>query len=458
MKRKSKLSEYKRILERNELLFTMAEQGYKTCDTKQIAEQTTCYIFAPMVYCFTGWVLKRAQELGIRRLYFLSRDGWQFYHCAKELSREWNLSMECRYLECSRYAMRIPCFGKMGDAALDFICLGGVKVTFLSMMRRAGLNSEEAEEIAKAIGYHEEITAPLSYRKVLSFRESLKNCVLFQKRLKEISREAYPMAEGYLRQEGLFDDIEYAIVDSGWTGTTQQTLQQLLNLGGYRKRIRGFYWGLYEIPKGTEAGDYYTYYFSPKGDYHKKVFFSNCLFEAVFSAPYGMVLSYCQRGESYIPIYERIQGSQAEEMECQKNLIMNCVRQRKEKVCPEKSEEFLGYRQILYLLLKSFMGYPNKEEAEWYGNYQFSDDVLEESQQSIAAKLTEEELKKHHVFHKMKYMFTKNTEALPESAWYEASAVLYGNNTWWHRKQYQWYKYLIYIRKKIKSKDSIKQR
>lgn len=450
MERKSKLSEYKKILKRDKELFLMAEQEYHSCEKKQIAERTTCYVLAPMVYCFSGWVLKRAEEEGIKRLYFLSRDGWQFYHAAKELCREWQLPVECRYLECSRYSMRIPCFAKMGDEVLDYICLGGVKVSFLSMMKRAGLSEKEARQLAEEIGYHEDITTLLSYRKIQSFRKLLRDSSFFQKRLREISGMAYPMAEGYLRQEGLFENVKYAIVDSGWTGTTQQTLQQLLRNGGYKGQIRGFYWGLYELPKGVDTKTYETYYFSPKGDYRKKVFFSNCLFEAVFSAPYGMVLSYEKKEDRYIPVYDKPAGNQAHEMRIQKAMIMDCIQNRTHRACPKDSKEFQKKRGVLSLLLKSFMGYPSRQEAGWYGSYQFSDDVLEESRQSIAAELTEAELRNHHLYHKIKYMFQKEADAIPESAWYEASAVLYGKNVVWHRKQYQRYKYLVYIRKNLK--------
>lgn len=47
-------------------------------------------------------------------------------------------------------------------------------------------------------------------------------------RIYEKSDAAYETTIGYLRQEGLLDNVRYAIVDSGWVGTIQKSMQTLL--------------------------------------------------------------------------------------------------------------------------------------------------------------------------------------------------------------------------------------
>ena len=53
---------------------------------------------------------------------------------------------------------------------------------------------------------------------------------------------------------------------------------------------------LYEIPEGEGRENYHSFYFTPWGEIKRKVHFSNSLFEAVFSAPEGMTLSYRAEG------------------------------------------------------------------------------------------------------------------------------------------------------------------
>ena len=57
---------------------------------------------------FTQWALGRALAAGVRRLYFLSRDGWYPFRLGEALCRSWDLPIECRYLYGSRRAWRLP--------------------------------------------------------------------------------------------------------------------------------------------------------------------------------------------------------------------------------------------------------------------------------------------------------------------------------------------------------------
>ena len=51
---------------------------------------------------FVLWVLKNAQKQGVKRLYFLARDGYFMYQCSKIYCEKFQLPIECRYLSCSR--------------------------------------------------------------------------------------------------------------------------------------------------------------------------------------------------------------------------------------------------------------------------------------------------------------------------------------------------------------------
>ena len=48
---------------------------------------------------FVLWVLKSAQKQGVKRLYFLARDGYFMYQCSKIYCEKFQLPIECRYGE-----------------------------------------------------------------------------------------------------------------------------------------------------------------------------------------------------------------------------------------------------------------------------------------------------------------------------------------------------------------------
>ena len=70
-----------------------------------------------------------------------------------------------------------------------------------------------------------------------------------------------------------------------------------------KENLTGYYWGLYELPEGVKREDYHCYYFSPEAGLKKKVYFSNSLFESIFSAPHGMTTGYEKVHGRWRPIF-----------------------------------------------------------------------------------------------------------------------------------------------------------
>lgn len=472
---------YRGILEKYPLFFRtsceMAEER-DSGHTKSgcLETEQIIYVFAPLVISFTGWVLNQAMSRGIQRLYFLARDGYQFYRCAQTLKEDLDLPVEVRYLACSRYSLRVPCFYLMGDGALDYVCLRGMEVSFADMMGRAGLSKDEAREIADAVGYAIDIYEPIPLNEIPRYAQRLKDCPLFMEKMERVSREAYGNAIGYFSQEGLLEDIPWAIVDSGWTGTTQQVLEELLNsaVKDPAKKIfaEGFYWGLFDLPREANPSRYHTFYFSWKGNLpwqtnlRRKVEFSNSLFEAIFSAPHGMTVRYEKTERNghicFTPHYNKKRGLQAETIDDQTALILEYTRRwlknqgstggvKNMAVGEKRGIRCLSDNRpmvrMIYQMLRCFMARPSTEEAEVYGNYRFSDDVTEERTHPMALPLSEEELSGSHILERIARLYVRKDLPVKESAWYEGSAALYSKRAPRHWRHYRRYKALIYLRK-----------
>ncbi|MFR2562545.1 MAG: hypothetical protein ACLS8R_07550 [Anaeromassilibacillus sp.] len=243
------------------------------------------YVLAPALGEFTLWLLYHTLKSGKQRLYFLARDGYLMSRAALLFCETLQLPLVCRYLSCSRYSLRIPFFHLDQGAALDAICRGGIHVTLDQILARAGLTEQERRLVAGELSLPWKAGDVIPYAKLQEVRRRLQQCERFLDAMNCHSRDAMPGLAGYLQQEGLLEEVPDAIVDSGWVGSMQMALNEVLASMGRTKPLEGYYWGLYALPPGADRGAYHCYDFAPDHGLTPKIFFNNCLFEAIFTAP-----------------------------------------------------------------------------------------------------------------------------------------------------------------------------
>ena len=338
-------------------------------------------VLAPAAGAFTQWVLKRALEDRVSRLYFLARDGWYFYRLARGLCAAWSLPLDCRYLYGSRYAWRMPLYGQDPVRAVSQLCGKALGLTPGRVLEQAGLSPGERREILVALGVEE--AAPLSSsreRNVL--KRKLLDCPAFLQGLRDRSRMALPPFAGYLRQEGLLDGTSWALVDSGWMGSTQETLAQALSLLGRRETPRGYYAGLYRAPT---AGLWDCCFFRPGKDLKRQAVFEPSLFEGVFSAPQGMTLGYRKQGSRFVPVLGKPRPPLP-------SLEQALLRQGEGLGKRPPFGEQAWERALAWSNLARLMTRPTREQALTLGGLAFSDGPLEQ-EGLLAQPLTRRELR-----------------------------------------------------------------
>lgn len=437
-------------MKRDKRLSEVSEKLYRDSFSDARSENVVpLFVMAPVMYCFVKWVLQEAQRTQTKKLYFCARDGYSMYQVAKEICAIEKINIECRYFYCSRYALRSAHFFLMGTESLDYICLGGINVSFEKLMYRAGLCKEEAEQIAKRLGYQDTMYMPMTYAQVKNMKPVLQGCEEFMQLVKEKAKEKYPQVCGYLKQEGLLEPEKYAFVDSGWTGSMQVSICQLLSSMGEEKQLEGYYFGMYEYPSGVKKSDYHCYYFEPNSGLRKKVYFSNSLFECIFSSPEGMTLSYRQEDKRFLPVFEREMNPNRNAIERSTTLLVQYAK----RVLQDYPNDFLimeDKRTVVMQLLETFMGKPTKNEAEYFGGYVFCDDVRGEENQTVAAKMSYAEMKQNHLIPKSIGMLRRQGVPVCESAWLEGSTVLVEQAKKRDLRQCALYKYILYLRKSMK--------
>lgn len=460
-----RVKEYQKRLEKNMLLADVAKELSKAKadleekriagseSEKEVVRDVTNYVLAPALNGFVAWVLTESMKQGIRRLYFLARDGYFMYRTAEFYVKEFGLPIECKYLYCSRYSIRIPNYHLDTEKALDYITLGGLDITAKKLYKRAGFNREQRRRM------YEEGVLPLQKEEQIP-REQLPEIKRrlgenkgFMDMLQENSYKAFPIYEQYLKQEGLLEEIPMALVDSGWVGSMQKELNLSLQKLGKKEPLKGFYWGLYELPQDTQRKDYFTYFFSPEGEMKRKTSFNNCLFESIFTAPHGMTLGYEKGQDKICPIFSEISEERKERLVLMEETIKQWQKSFLKSV--RKMPDFLvleqlGGKEVLTIIEKNmecFMHHPTKAEASAFGEVEFTDDILEYRGNKIATYLNEKELAQNHFIGKLWTKVSGNKEHVRQSAWYEGSAVVYGKHPEYHIFHYSCYKYAMNYRK-----------
>ena len=416
-----------------------------------VISELSTFVLGPAAFEFTFWIILNAFKNKINRLYFLSRDGYFMYKIAKIICGKFNMSIDCRYLSCSRYSLRVPMFHTSNIDAINYIFRDRGSITLEKILKRAGITTYQYEDIEKKLGLNLKINETIPYRYLKDIKNVLSKNKLFLDAMNRNSKILFLNLLGYLKQEGLDENINMAIVDSGWTGSIQKSFNKILEYAGIENKLTGYYWGLYEIPSDMDEEEYNCYYFSPKHGIKEKVNFDNNLFEAIFTAPHGMTLGYKQEGAKYVPCYGRIDSGRKQFILEIEKYITDYAKNSVTLLEKEnlKKFNFIKRKEIIKKLMKQFMVYPDKSEADVFGRLLFSDDVIEGYESEIAPVICRKSIRENGLFNRLiNILRGKNDKDMVKSLWYEGSLVRSDiKNRNLYLLQYKLYKYLRYIKK-----------
>ncbi len=265
-------------------------------------------VAAPLVVGFTLWVLRRAKELGLKRLYFVSRDGQLLLEIARRLIKKLDFSCELRYLYGSRQAWMLPSVTSVDEEHLKGIFIGNLTldmdvISVRLALARLCVTPEEIKDSLLAIRLTEQ-----DWERDLSAdeRQALTQRVLDDKRIHEVvlqkSDEKRQVMIKYLKQEGLLDSTPFGLVDLGTGATLHYALSEVLAVAG-GKLDKSFYLGLRNGTPEGRFGQPETYFFDRRFNLgFPEIPGLNTMLETTCSADHGSVLSYKEVGERVEPV------------------------------------------------------------------------------------------------------------------------------------------------------------
>jgi hypothetical protein len=339
-------------------------------------------VVAPTLIGFVLWLLLTAETRGLQRLYFLSRDGQVLLRVAEILARRLGLRVECRYLYASRQAWihnladpRAPDQADWFEKDLWKRFRPG-ETRIESILSRIGFDPagfdrlRDLPELARHLegGGLDAADVPVLMDVFRSGR-FLDAVALQRARNREL-------VLGYLAQEGIFDGVPQAIVDSGWAGQIHRALCDLL-VGQGASPAECFYFGFKErsIPEWSDLRHWYLYSlmegrsdarFRPEGLEERYVI---AYLEVFCAAEHGTLVRYDRREGEIVPVFPM--GWRHSTGPWGIGTMRETIALVAERVALETAtlEAALGLRPAIKTLFETFWLDPSPEEAAAWGTF-----------------------------------------------------------------------------------------
>lgn len=198
------------------------------------------------------YLSKEASARGIRRLYFLSRDGYVLQKGMEQLAPD---GVELRYLFVSRKALMLPYLH------------GGDESTYLAVMDKQALLRKHVDVLLAGLSTSRselaEFGITFAYRQIVTKaqQEDFLQKVFrsnFTPELEKRCAEAHTLLLDYFRQEGLMENVPSAMVDVGWLGTSRLMVKHILSRAESRE-VEFFYYGVRGDVLPPACGTYSSY-------------------------------------------------------------------------------------------------------------------------------------------------------------------------------------------------------
>lgn len=347
-------------------------------------------VVGPFLVAYIAWVLRRATVLGVDRLYFVSRDGQIMLDVAKRLAPAMDFPGQLRYLYGSRQAWHLPAITSIGPHELSWIFEKADFVSVESILDRLCIAPREIEPSLTAAGipardWRQALTPERQriLHDLLASRSVLSQMVL------DKAASARATVQQYLEQEELLSKGSSAIVDIGWRGRLQRSLDRIIKAGG-GSPPRGFYVGLQRDSPRSEADRYEAFMFdSPQaGGWGLVPPGAAFVTEMFCQATHGLVTGYQAAGQRIIPTMN--EKATPERVAWGVNLVHEVVRRYVDNVFHDADllQSSQCMKQSLYDLFTEFWDRPTSAEVARWGTFPYETTQTGDRQQQIAQPLS----------------------------------------------------------------------
>lgn len=340
-------------------------------------------VAGPLFYGFIRWTLQEAARRGLRRLYFLARDGQVFFRIAQEIQRTEGGTVECRYLQVSRLVLAGPTEMESPAILRELIAPGGNFHSLSQAVSYLGLARDALELPARFAALDPDANlAP-------ALRDALADWLMLPPQL-ALAQSALAVrraqTRSYLITEGLGDGQPCGVVDAGWQGTSQKNLERILGDGSRPVPLTGFYLGLMPPRAPAAAGEMigYANLFGPlplRRDESHKV-----LIELMAQSDHGQVAGFQNVDGRCSPVLRDPGPVNLEEIRFLQGAILAFTRRMLE-VRGECAMPADASARVVLANYRAFHDRPSLPEARVFGRMPHADQVFDQHHASLCAAL-----------------------------------------------------------------------
>ena len=262
----------------------------------------------PLILGFSSWLVRQILEEDLNHIYFLSRDGHFIQRVFDRIVRhagDTASGIQSHYLYASRRAFNLPAIESLEDSDLEFLVSGTSCLSVREFLSRIDLSADEADKLILQAGFRgpdERVRSGTQYQQLRNLFLSQSSAIL-----DKAAQEFEVLAE-YFSQEEISNHPKIAIVDLGWHGSLQSSLDRLLRRMKSDSQVLGYYLGTFppaekHIKKGLDIRAYLCNQGIPVENF---LGIRLCveIYEWIFSAPHGTVCGFRREGGKIIPSLE----------------------------------------------------------------------------------------------------------------------------------------------------------
>ncbi len=336
---------------------------------------------APFVVGYCLWVLRRARELGLARLYFLSRDGLILNDVFNRIAAKLGFDVKGVYLYGSRQAWLLPSLtsGDRADVERVLPRKFDVSLTVRQALARFEVVPESHRDPLERAGLPAATwDQNLSEDRLEALRTLLTEDPGFRSNVTAGAEQRRALLLRYLEQVGFVGPDPVALVDLGTGATLHNALGAVLESAG-RGPPKSFYLGMRNVPTGRFGRP--EVYMNDAG---QGVGFGSApglttTLEAICSANHGTVLGYEDRDGRIEPVLAADDNPAV--MAWGYSIVRQTIVDFADYlvVDPELVDPWGDVRPVIERLQKTFWRTPTREEAGAWGAFPMEDGLGREA-------------------------------------------------------------------------------
>ncbi len=255
-------------------------------------------IGAAILFPYVWWMLQESLRKGIKRLYFIARDGFVLKEIADIIIDKLKVNVVTHYIYGSRLAWRIPSFSENNNDLYKLMrwSYSGKIKDIKDLAEFLEIPAEDLKSFLPENLKNEDIKITESL--VALLMKKLNDNDEFKKYFKEAHKEKRKLVVEYLKQEIDTSDDNFAFVDLAGGGFTQGCMADLMS-DFYDKKIRNFFFKLDQMNVMNNC----IYY-----DFIPSFLYLSLIIEMLCRAPHGQTMCYRRENDKIVPVLKQDEG------------------------------------------------------------------------------------------------------------------------------------------------------